>query len=87
MLISCRLSSAFLNFLLKFDAMWQIQNTDCDSQPTSGDSSADSMAEPLSVIRQKFGWGVTNARNNWKNHIMAYMVSPSTIAKTNRNML
>jgi len=72
MLISCCLSSAFLNFLLKFDAMWRMQNTDCDSQPSSGDSNADSMVEPLSVIRQAFGWGVTNARNNWKNHIMAW---------------
>ena len=51
MLISCRLSFAFLNFLLKFEAMWRMQNTDCDSQPTSGDSNADSMVEPLSVIR------------------------------------
>jgi len=41
----------------------------------------------LSVIRQTFGWGVTNARNNWKNHIMASLVSPSTIAKANGNML
>jgi len=77
----------FLNFLLKFDAMWQMQNTDCDSQPTSGDSNVDSMAEPLSVIRQAFGWGVTNACNNWKNHIMASFASPSTIAKANGNML
>jgi len=64
MLISCRLSSAFLNFLLKFDAMWRMQNTDCDSQPTFGNSNADSMVEPLLVIRQTFGWGVTKARNN-----------------------
>jgi len=73
--------------ILKFDAMWQMQNIDCDSQPTSGDSNADSMAEPLLVIRQTFGWGVTNARNNWKNYIMASLVSPSTIAKANGNML
>ena len=54
MLISCRLSSAFLNFLLKFDAIWRMQNTDCDSQPTSGDSNPDSMVEPLLVIGAQY---------------------------------
>jgi len=67
MLISCLLSSAFLNFLLKFDTMCQMQNTDCNpyaSQQTSGDSNANSMVEPLSVMRQTFGCGVTFAHNN-----------------------
>ena len=75
MLISCLLSSAFLNFLLKFDAMCRMQNTDCNpcaSQPTFGDCNADSMAEPLLVMRQTFGWSVTYARNNSKNHIMTF---------------
>jgi len=67
MLISCLLSSAFLNFLLKFDAMCQMQNTDCNpcaSQQTYGDCNVDSMAKPLSVMRQTFGWGVTYVHNN-----------------------
>ena len=64
MLISCLLSSAFLNFLLKFDAICWMQNTDCNPcafEPTSGDCNVDGMVEPLSVMRQTFGWGVTYA--------------------------
>jgi len=67
-----------------------MQNTDCNScasQQTFGDCNAYSMAEPLSITRQTFGWGVTYARNNSKNHIMASFVSPSIIAKANGNML
>ena len=56
MLISCRLSFVFLNFLLKFDAMWRMQNTDYDSQPTSGDSNVDSMVEPLSISYKADIW-------------------------------
>jgi len=44
------------------------------------------MAEPLWVMRQTFGWGVTYAWNNWKNPMMVYFVSPLTITKANGNM-
>jgi len=47
--------------------MWQMQNTDCNScasQATFGDYNADSMVEPLLIMRQIFGWGVTCVRNN-----------------------
>jgi len=44
-----------------------MQNNDCNPyafQPTSRDHNVDSMIEPLSVMRQTFGWGVTYAQNN-----------------------
>ena len=89
MLINCRLSSAFFNFLLKFDAIWRMQYTktrSSPSYPTSSDCNAEIILVPLSVIMHKFGWGVTHCHNNWKNQIKASQVSPSTIANANGNM-
>jgi len=67
MLISYFLGFAFLNFLLNFYAMLWMQNTECNprvSQPTSGDCNVDNIVEPLLVMRQTFGWGVSYAHNN-----------------------
>jgi len=58
MFISCLLSSVFLNFLLKFDAMWHMQNTNCSSyafQLTSANCNVDSLVVPLPVMSQTFG--------------------------------
>ena len=89
MLINCRLNSTFFNFLLKFDAIWLMQYTETRSSllhPTSSDCNVEIILVPLLAIMHKFGWGVTYCHNNWKNHIKASWVSPSTIANANGNM-
>ena len=61
-LMTCFFKSTFLNCLLKFDAMWQMQYTDETSgpfQPTRSDCKAASKSVPLSDIIHKFGCGVT----------------------------
>jgi len=58
MLINCRFNSAFLNFLLKLEAMCLMQKTEerpSSSQATFGDCNVDKMTFPLLVIRQIFG--------------------------------
>ena len=55
--MTCFFMSTFLNFLLKFDAMWQMQYTDETSgpvHPTRSDCKAASKPVPLSDIIQKF---------------------------------
>ena len=61
-LMTCFFKSTFLNYLLKFDAMWRMQYTDETSgpfQPTCSDCKAASKLVPLSDIIHKFGCGVT----------------------------
>jgi len=57
------------------------------SQPTSRDCSVESMTMSLSMIMHTFSLGVPYSRNNWKNHMIASFVSPSTITKAKGNML
>ena len=83
-------NSWFLNFLLKFEAIWCMQYTDCRpfaSHSTYSYCSAANMPFPLFVIKQRFDCGVTYSLRSWKNHIKASFVSPSTIAKAKGNIL
>ena len=61
-LMTCFFKSTFLNCLLKFDAMWQMQYTEEISgsfHPTRSDCKATSTLVPLFDIIHKFNCGVT----------------------------
>jgi len=83
-------NSWFLNFLLKLEAIWRMQYTDCNpsaSHCTSSNCRVANMPFPLSVMKQRFDCGVTCSLKSWTNHIKASFVSPSTIAKAKGNIL
>ena len=64
-LMTCFFKSTFLNCLLKFDAMWQMQYVDetfGPFQPMHSDCKATSKPVHLSDIIPKFGCGVTYLR-------------------------